>query len=243
MKRARSLSASQSTQLVRSGTASSYGSKRTRGTRVTGNSRKSFGTVGLSKYTGFGFPPKIQVKHRYQEINAIVTAAGGGSGSYQFRANGMYDPNVTGTGHQPLYFDQLAAVYDHFTVLKSYLKLTLSTPSADTQQVVVFLNDDSTIVSTSMATLMEQSSAKYIQFNVNSGPVVLYIGFNAYKTYGGSILGNDNLQGTAAADPTEQTVYSIVGNAVDISKATNINFNAEIVYTAVWDEIRDIAGS
>jgi len=239
MKRSRSISASQGTQLVRSGTSQSYGSKRS---RTTSKSRKSFGAQGVTKYTGFGFPPKLNIKHRYQEIFSLTTAAGGGTSTQQFRCNGMYDPNHSGTGHQPLYFDQVAAVYDHFTVLKSYLKLSLSTDQSNPQQVVVYINDDTTVTPSGMASLMEQSSAKYCTI-VAGQPRVLTIPWDAYKTFGGSVLGNDNLQGSSAADPTEQSIFTIVGQAIDITKATNVLVNAEIVYYAVWDEVRDIAGS
>lgn len=226
-------------------TARSYGSKRSRVSRapVKYYRRKpqAFSAQG-AKYYGFGFPPKLNIKHRYHEIFSLTTTAGGGVATQQFRCNGMYDPNVTGTGHQPLYFDQVAAVYDHFTVLKSYLKLTLSTDQSNPQQVVVFLNDDSTVTPSGMASLQEQSSAKYT--NVVAGmTTTLYLPWDAYKTFGGSVLANDNLQGSASADPIEQQVYTVVGQAIDISKATNILVNAEIVYYAVWDEVRDIAGS
>lgn len=39
--------------------------------------------------------------------------------SYEFRANGMYDPRVAVGGHQPYGFDQLMAQYYHYTVIKS----------------------------------------------------------------------------------------------------------------------------
>lgn len=239
MKRSRSISASQGTQLVRSGTASSYGSKRS---RTSSKSRKTFGAVGPAKYSGFGFPPKIQVKHRYVEAIGLAAVAGGVS-TQLFRCNGMFDPNYSGTGHQPLYFDQLSAVYDHFTVLKSYLKLTVSTTSTTPQIVTCFINDDTTVTPSGIEARMEQSSAKSVQITAGEGPKTMYISWDAYKTFGGSILGNDNLQGSAAADPTEQSLFTISAQCASFDTATTVIGTAEIVYVAVWDEIRDIASS
>jgi len=229
-------------QLARSGTSASYASKRSRTSKSSAKSRKSFGANGVTKYNGFGFPPKINIKHRYQEVFSLTTAAGAGVSTQQFRCNGMYDPNHSGTGHQPLYFDQVAAVYDHFTVLKSYLKLTLSTDQTNPQLVVAYINDDTTVTPAGMAGAMEQSSARYVTV-VPGQTATLILPWDAYKTFGGSVLGNDNLQGSSGADPTEQSIFTVIGNAIDVSKATNVLCNAEIVYYAVWDELRDIAGS
>lgn len=39
--------------------------------------------------------------------------------SYVYLANGMYDPDYTGTGHQPKYFDQWGALYKRYLVFGS----------------------------------------------------------------------------------------------------------------------------
>lgn len=46
------------------------------------------------------------------------------AGYYQFRANSVYDPNLTGVGHQPMGHDQLAALYDKYRVYNAKIVLT-----------------------------------------------------------------------------------------------------------------------
>ncbi len=48
---------------------------------------------------------------------------------YTFNSNGLYDPDQTGTGHQPLGFDQYAAQYNRYRVLKLDYQVTFGNPA------------------------------------------------------------------------------------------------------------------
>lgn len=65
----------------------------------------------LSK--GIGFPLTLSTKLTY---SADVNFSGSTTVFHTFRANGLFDPDRTGAGLQPLYFDQLMAVYTHYRV-------------------------------------------------------------------------------------------------------------------------------
>lgn len=193
-------------------------------------------------FPSLGFPPKLRTKLRYAKQLGLA----GGLGAvlaYNIRCNGLYDPDASSTGHQPLYFDQLTALYNHFTVFKSYLKLTIYPVSSDAQTVTVFENDDTSITPVSQESRMEQSSAKSVVVTPGMEPVILNMYFDAQKTFGGSLLGNDDLQGSAVADPLEQAIWTISAQANDLAKNTVVGINIEVIYDAVWDELKDINGS
>ena len=59
------------------------------------------------------FPDTLQTTLRYQETLSLSSTSGSLFG-YIYNLNGLYDPNHTGVGHQPLYFDQLT---DHLQSL------------------------------------------------------------------------------------------------------------------------------
>lgn len=64
-----------------------------------------------------GFPVKANVKLKYSAT--ISLNAGANSRAINsFRANSVFDPDFTGVGHQPLGFDQWAAVYGAYRVTK-----------------------------------------------------------------------------------------------------------------------------
>lgn len=233
-----------STQLTtqsvgRSPSFQSYASKRSRTSSVT--KRGKTVRTGLLKNPGFGFPPRYQTKLRY--VTNFTISSTTTPGRYQFRCNGLFDPDITNTGHQPLYFDQLMALYDHFTVVKATLKLTISPSTSAITQFSVFQNDDSSVAPTLMSDSMEQSSAKNVLIQPNTGPQVIYLTFDAYKTFGGSVLGNPNLQGSSAADPAEQAVWTLSAQSVDLVASAGVAGVAEIIYDTVFDEVRDIASS
>lgn len=64
---------------------------------------------------GLGFPKIVKMTHRYFENATLVTSAGGTPAFQRFRANGMYDPNQTGTGHQPMFYE---CVYPDLTRIR-----------------------------------------------------------------------------------------------------------------------------
>lgn len=79
-------------------------------------------------FTKAPMPNKFATKLRYHESITIDPANLGFAGTHVFSHNGIYDPNITGVGHQPRGFDQLMPMYDHYTVIGS--KITVSFTSA-----------------------------------------------------------------------------------------------------------------
>lgn len=53
----------------------------------------------------------------------------------QFCINGMYDPDTTGTGHQPMYFDNYAAVYNRYRVNFAVITATVINHNVNTIKV------------------------------------------------------------------------------------------------------------
>lgn len=210
-------------------------------TKVKKNVPRNLTSVNL----GLGFPKRVVCTHKYVGFRDL-TSTTGLVGTYRFSCNGMFDPDSTGVGHQPMYFDNLTAIYDHYTVIGS--KLTLKVVPKNVTQgpgaVAVFVNDDTSTVITNIGTAVEQSSGtSALLLPVGqSVPLTVTKYWSAKKTFGGSILGNDNLQGNASADPTESQFYDICYQDIGTGSATStVQLWVEIEYTAVWDELRDQA--
>lgn len=81
----------------------------------------------VSSFSKAPMPNKFATKFRYVETTIDLNpGALGTAGVYVFSANGMFDPNITGVGHQPRGFDELMAMYDHYTVVGSKVTVSFS---------------------------------------------------------------------------------------------------------------------
>lgn len=71
------------------------------------------------------FPKSRKVKLRYSEYGNLTTSTTA-IGKYYFRINSLYDPNATGSGDQPRYFDQMCTseLYNSFHVDAVKYKVT-----------------------------------------------------------------------------------------------------------------------
>lgn len=54
------------------------------------------------------------------------------AGIWQFSANCLYDPDVTGIGHQPMYYDNFMEVFKKYRVRKAYIKATVVNHTVNT---------------------------------------------------------------------------------------------------------------
>ncbi len=60
-----------------------------------------------------------------QNSNSVNTAS-----TYSFRLNSLFDPNYTGTGHQPYQYDQLTGIYNNYIVERTHFKITFRNSDA-----------------------------------------------------------------------------------------------------------------
>ena len=68
-------------------------------------------------YTMGAFPQQLFAKHIYSDSVLLALNVGGScSGPHVFRLNSLFDPDFTGTGHQPQGYDNMALQYNRYIV-------------------------------------------------------------------------------------------------------------------------------
>jgi len=163
----------------------------------------------------------------------------------RFALNGMYDPNISGTGHQPLFFDQMTALYNHYTVIgcKAIVEVVNQTSAGVAGTWGLTVNDDTSVAFTDISGLGEQGAGKtrLIAGGMNT-PDTMTETWSAKQNFGGSVLSNTTLQGTSSANPSEMSFLDVVYQAS--GGATNaVTVKVHLEFIAMWTELKDQAQS
>jgi len=193
------------------------------------------------------FPKQFFNTVRYCEGMSSSVSVGVQAGRNQISTNSCFDPNSSGVGHQPLYFDQLCSIYDHYTVLRSRTKITVMLePSVTSPVVVVLYIDDDTSTIPSVTINAERTGAKTYVISPSAGTMAspsIYMNWDAKKAFGPGTQADSTMQGNASASPTEQQYYTIECGSQITGQSFTVQYWTETEYDCVWDEFVTIAQS
>lgn len=196
---------------------------------------------------GTGLPQKVMVKHKYVQSFTEAIAANV-LASYAFKANGMFSPTAISGAHQPMYFDQYSALYEHFCVVGAKITFKVAhvtAPTADSAfRMTAFVDSNNALLATNIDAIAEGTTGRSITVVPASATtqVIKTLKFSAKKTFGGSVLGNKALTGTSLADPTELSYFVLAIQAYP-GQTTDVAITAEIEYVAIWTELKEVAQS
>jgi len=157
-------------------------------------------------------PQSIRTQLTYHEFALSINPAIGAAGVYVFAANGLYDPNITGVGHQPLGFDQYMALYNEYLVIGSTIKVTFNNSNNAVAFCGIFLEDFNG-TSSNMTTYVENGNGVYSVMDATAtGGAVKTLTHLAdiQKFSAQKIDQGDVYVGTAAANPTDTHFYHVV---------------------------------
>lgn len=191
-------------------------------------------------------PLRYKTKLRYCEgIN--LTGTSGAISQYVFRANGLYDPNYTGTGHQPKGFDQLMAIYDHATVTGARIHV-IGTSSSGTEALVWGVNVSGSVSSsfTSYRDWIELSNGRYnmTAYNASVRTQELKLGVDIGKFLGvDDVLDDRALACSNAADASEDVAFCVWAQSQDTATTVTLDALVVIEYDVVFMEPRELAAS
>lgn len=188
-----------------------------------------------------GFPETFKATLVYRnQLTTLNPTIGGLAASAFFSANGLFDPDVTGVGHQPTGFDQIMTFYDHYTVIGS--KMVASFTNGDTGNVItagIYLSDNAVAI-TNVEQIIENGGVVYAELanGATDGYMkTLTLGCNPTKYLGRkSAMSDDILRGSRTSNPLEDVNFCIFAAPQATVDAGNIYVSVTIEYTAIFTE-------
>ncbi len=222
----------------RRGTSKRRAQRRNNGPITAGSGNyTNIPTLGINRSMPIGFPDQLIGKLRYHDAEPL-TISGGAIQKYVYRWNSMFDPDFTGVGHQPLFRDTFAAIYDHYAVISAVAKVKFINTAAVPFYVGAVIEDDSTS-STLLDTLCEQTHGWHTLLPPVTGSlssVTVTIPWSCKKILNIDPYTDELYKTSVGSNPTEESYLSVWALSNDGS-ATTVYFDVEFVYTVLWTEL------
>jgi len=167
---------------------------------------------------------------------------------YQFYANDIRAPNITSpSSHQPLGFDQMMALYNHWVVVGSKITITVSTSVDDTNDGTflwgVALLDDTTSLSSANTYAEQENSISRLHGSYQAENNTLSTTYSAKRFFGTGPRSNVNLQGTASAGVADNAIYHIYCQSVGGLNLAAVYYHVKLSYVVLLTERKDLVGS
>lgn len=209
--------------------------------------QKKVRRIGRPQGTPSGMPLTRRAYMRYSD-RILLTSTSGTIGSYIFRANSVFDPDLTATGHQPMGFDQWTSLYNHYVVVGARITVQPVTDSGQNTAAAygVNLQADTPLAYTDFTGFIEakQGTTKYLVGGASVMPKPIYSSYSAKKFFNLKDI-KDNLTRIGAptgANPGEGA-YFVVYYQI-LTATTDVQwFTCTIDYIVDWSEPRMLTQS
>lgn len=170
----------------------------------------------------------------------IDGAAAGVTGKYTLSLSSLFDPNVTGAGHQPGGFDELMAIYEKYCVTEAEYRITIYNNNATAGSFNCCSISDVPTSDNDIRTIIENGQCQHHVLGLNPGgaSVKTFSGtVDIAKAHGVSrsqLLSDDTFWGGATVSPPDQIFLKLATTGINFAAdGPQCNVVAEIKYKAV----------
>lgn len=183
-------------------------------------------------------------KHRYVEVITLDPTTPAFSTGYVYSLNGMYDPNITGTGHQPMGFDTFVGLYDHYRVFATHVKVTFSNRDPTyAMRVALCIRDDNTL-DLDMVKSAENGLCKTTVLGAGGSAAAtktLTFKTKTSQFFKRKITQDDEMKGSISANPGEQYFLHIcVEPMIPGLETSGVTCEVTLDYFAKWEEPKQL---
>lgn len=153
-----------------------------------------------------------------------------------FTSNGLYDPDITGVGHQPNGFDQIMALWNEYIVISCRIKCVITSQDANSYSATFGITHcDFSTATTDYRKYMENGNTVWNkQGGRGAEPLTLTNYVNISKISSQSILSDESYVGNSGANPTDTHFWHVWMQTDGAVDAGNFYVTVEIAYDAIF---------
>lgn len=194
------------------------------------------------------FRNKMRWRTRYVDKNIQINPASGGiPQSHVFSLNGLYDPDITGVGHQPIGFDELVGtMYDHYTVVSVKATITFSNTDVNYHQLCLLQLKDTNTTSTSTNEIIENGNCKYVTLGragSGSDTRVVKMNISPSKFFGRNVMDGDKYQGDVNNNPSDGLFLHLQAGPLEAVDADIVDVTVQLDYIVILTEPKQLGQS
>lgn len=183
--------------------------------------------------------PRYITRLHYATQDIVLVSTAGSLADYSFRLNSLFDPDLTGIGHQPMGRDQLAQFYNRYRVFAASWKVTTFPMASAGSLIILPSNDANSLTGTVATTIMEQGRAAVYPLSVTDNSV--HVGrINLADLTGVSpatYKSDDRFAADMASNPVEALVLHVMQFAA-VGANANLVVNVELtMHAELFDPI------
>jgi hypothetical protein len=193
----------------------------------------------------YGFPPNLYTRLRYAD-SYTLTSSVGAVAKQTMLINSLFDPDSTGGGHQPLYRDTFAGLYNHYAVISARATVTFVSNTASVPMLCGAVFDDDTTTSTTYYVLIEQSKGVHAMIAGSTGSLsreTLHVEWSAKEFLGIDPFASEQYKTPVGSNPTELTSLLLWSAPADGSTTSSTTMLISIEFDVHWSELATQLGS
>lgn len=202
--------------------------------------KKRYGTrQRTARRTRTLFGNRLCTKLKYQNFRTLDPGVLGTPAGHAYSCNGMWDPDISGGGHQPRGFDQLMNIFNHAVVIGAKITVQVSHTSGVNDTIVGIAIRDNFTIDTNMNNYLESRKCRHVMVGAgaNAEPKTISYKLNPNKFLNRSKpMSDPDLKNSAFNNPAESAYFHLFCGPVESVDATPVHCNVMIEYTCVFFE-------
>lgn len=164
---------------------------------------------------------KARVRFRYADSDFKLTSTTGVMVGHGFVANGCFDPDATGVGHQPYGWDQWSPYFHNYVVVGSKIRAYVTTDGTVNGTTGIYLDDDNSAPNNT-GWMIESKRGSFSIINQQRSSAKTRSAYSPKKFYNiRDIRDNvDRLGSNTSSNPSEKVFYIVWFQSEALTSAT-----------------------